>query len=117
MGDKYDQLYERMVYLLEKEQIFKNADLRLNDLATKLCTNRTYVSQLINNRANSNFCDYINSYRIIYAKEELTSKESSHLTLGEIALKSGFSSQSSFYRLFMKFEGTTPAKYRAEQAK
>ncbi len=117
MGEKYDQLYERMEFLLEKEQIFKNADLQLTDLATKLCTNRTYVSQLINNRANSNFCDYINSYRILYAKEKLTSEEGNHLTMDEIALKSGFSSQSSFYRLFMKIEGTTPSKYRAEQIK
>lgn len=42
----------------------------------------------------------------------MSSENAEHLTLDEIALKSGFSSQSSFYRVFMKIEGTSPAKYR-----
>lgn len=114
-GDKYDELYLQMDYLLNEEQIFRDADLRLNDLASKLGTNRTYISRLINNKANTNFCDYINSHRISYAKKLFLLQEDEQLTLDEIALESGFSSQSSFYRVFMKLEGTSPAKYRDEQ--
>ena len=108
----YDELYTIMVHLLNVEQIFKDPELRLNDLALMLGTNRTYASQLIHNNASSNFCDYINSHRITYAKSLLSSPEEDHLTIDEIALKSGFSSQSSFYRVFMKMEEISPAKFR-----
>lgn len=111
LGSLYDDLYERMEHLLKEEQIFRNSDLRLNDLASHLGTNRTYVSRLINNKENSNFCDYINSHRIKYAKQLLSSQESEQMTLDEIALKAGFSSKSSFYRVFTKMEETSPAKY------
>ena len=109
---KYDELYEKMEHLLKIEQIFKEPDLRLHDLAYKLGTNRTYASQLINNKVNSNFCDYINSHRITFAKKVLSSDDENQSTLDEVALKSGFSSQSSFYRVFMKMEGISPSKYR-----
>lgn len=114
LGSLYDDLYERMEHLLKEEQIFRNSDLRLNDLASHLGTNRTYVSRLINNKENSNFCDYINSHRIKYAKQLLSSQESEQMTLDEIALKAGFSSKSSFYRVFTKMEETSPAKYMKE---
>ena len=114
LGSLYDDLYKRMEHLLKEEQIFRNSDLRLNDLASHLGTNRTYVSRLINNKENSNFCDYINSHRIKYAKQLLSSQESEQMTLDEIALKAGFSSKSSFYRVFTKMEETSPAKYMKE---
>ena len=111
----YDELHERMEHLLKEEQIFRNSDLRLNDLASHLGTNRTYVSRLINNKENSNFCDYINSHRIKYAKQLLSSTQKcEQMSLEDIALEAGFSSQSSFYRVFTNIEGTTPAKYRKE---
>lgn len=115
-----DELYNKMEHLLKDEQIYRDPTLRLNDLAIKLGSNRTYVSKLINLKTNSNFSDYINTYRITYAKEILSSQEDDDdekLTLDEIATKSGFSNLSSFYRVFTKLEETTPAKYRMEQVK
>lgn len=112
-----DEIFDNMEHLLKKEQIYRKPKLRLNDLAVILGTNRTYISQLIRIKTDSNFSDYINSYRITYAKEKLSSKEEvdEQLTLNEIATKSGFSSISSFYRAFTKMENTTPAKYRMLQ--
>lgn len=116
LDSRYDELFERMENLLNQKEIFKDPDLRLNDLAFMLGTNRTYVSQLINNKTNSNFCEYINVHRIAYAKNILSSTKESLLTIDEIALQSGFSTQSSFYRVFMKMEGISPARYRKKVA-
>lgn len=112
-----DEIFDNMEHLLKKEQIYRNPKLRLNDLAVILGTNRTYISQSIRIKTDSNFSDYINSYRITHAKEILSSKDEAdeQLTLNEIAIKSGFSSISSFYRAFTKMENTTPAKYRMLQ--
>lgn len=115
LDNNHDEFYEKMEDLLKNKQIFKNSELRLNDLALRLGTNRTYLSQLINNKTNSNFNDYINSYRIAYAKELLSMENEDQLPLDEIAIMSGFSSQSSFYRVFKKIEETSPSKYRVSQ--
>lgn len=113
-GCQHDELYNKMEYLLKEEQIFRNSDLKLTDLALELGTNRTYVSKLINNRANTNFCNYINGHRIKYAKQLLLS-DNEELLLQDIAIEAGFSSNSSFYRVFTKMEKTTPAKFREKE--
>lgn len=45
-------------------------------------------------------------------KKMLISEEGRKLTVDEIALRSGFSSRSTFYRAFLKKEGITPTGYR-----
>ncbi len=112
---RQNELYNKMEYLVNEKQIFKNTEIRLNDLASMLGTNRTYTSQLIKNKSDSNFNDYINEHRIKYVISILSSPKKNHLTINEIALKAGFASQSSFYRIFLKMEGTSPAKYRMKQ--
>lgn len=114
LDTKNEELFNRMEYFLNDEQIFKDADLRLNDLVAKLGSNRTYISQLISSKGNTNFSDYINGHRVKYAKKLLTSQEGAQMSLAEIALDAGFSNKSSFYRLFTKTEGTPPARYRKQ---
>lgn len=109
---KYDELYYKMEHLLNKELLFKETDLSLKDLATKLGTNRTYVSRIINEKANTNFSDYINTYRIVHAKELLSADNDEQMSINEISTAAGFSNIGSFYRIFSKKEKTTPLKYR-----
>ena len=54
---------------------------------------------------------YVNQQRIEKAKRLL--KERS-LTIAEIALESGFASQSHLNKLFRKYVGTTPKNYREQ---
>lgn len=109
---KHLELYIKMEELLREEQVYKDPQLRVNDLAQALGTNRTYISEVIKENRQTNFSDYINSYRIEHAKELLHTDNNGQQTLDQIAFESGFTSQSTFYRVFAKFESTTPAKYR-----
>ena len=111
---KNEVLFNRMESFINDEQIFKDSDLRLSDLVVRLGSNRTYISQLISTKTHNSFSDYINAHRITYAKKLLSSEEGTQMSLEEIALDAGFSSKSSFYRVFTNVEGTTPAKYRKE---
>lgn len=49
---------------------------------------------------------------LLMLKKMLISEEGRKLTVDEIALRSGFSSRSTFYRAFLKKEGITPTGYR-----
>lgn len=106
-------LQDRLIYLLEEKEIFKNPELKLADVSLLLKTNRTYVSRVVNEDLNTNFCDLINGYRVNYAEELLRlSLQSDSLSIAEIAEKSGFSSESSFYRIFKNKKGISPGVYK-----
>lgn len=110
--DKNEELKQAMIDLVEKEKWFTKPDIRLTDIALHLGSNRTYVSHIVNEQMNTNFCDWINGYRLDYAKTLLNDKEHDYLTLTEISEMSGFSSVSMFYRVFKEKVGLTPGKYR-----
>lgn len=111
-GWEYDQLHRKLEQLMQQEKIYLNPELRLNELASMLGTNRTYASRLIHNRGNLNFCDYVNDYRLQHAKKLLSKTADERLPIEEVALRSGFSSNSTFYRVFTSKEGISPSRYR-----
>lgn len=59
---------------------------------------------------NSNFKDFVNHYRVEYAKKLLKAEEN-HI-LDYIAEESGFASVNSLLRAFRKETGTTPGQFR-----
>lgn len=68
------------------------------------------LSTLINSHYQKNFFEFINYHRIQEVKKRLNEDDSS--TILDIALESGFNSQSAFQRFFKRFEGITPSQYR-----
>ena len=98
--------------LMTDDKMFKNSDVRISDLVTILGTNRTYLSQIINEEKKMNFCEWINSYRAEYAKSILEDASFVDLTIIEISEMSGFSSRSVFYRVFKDTYGVSPGNYR-----
>jgi AraC-like DNA-binding protein len=107
-----NHLKEQLIKLLETKEIFKNPDLRISDVSTLLNTNRTYISNLVNEEFNQSFADFINNYRIKYAKNILHDKKQINISISEIGYMSGFLSESSFYRVFKDKVGVSPGSYR-----
>ena len=56
-----------------------------------------------------NFCDYINSLRLVDAVNMLGNENAS---ITEIAYASGFSTLRTFNRAFLKYYGVTPSEYK-----
>ncbi|MFV0471437.1 MAG: helix-turn-helix domain-containing protein [Paludibacteraceae bacterium] len=108
----YKDTREQLFRLFEYDEIFKNPELRITDVAFILGTNRTYVSRAINEETHSNFCEWVNEFRVKYAKKILADTETGDLPLSRIAEMSGFSSESSFYRVFKEKENISPGNYR-----
>ena len=105
---------ERMHLLFERDHVYLNPRLRLTELAALLGTNRTYLSQYINQCCDTTFYDFVNDYRIHHAKLLLHSTDD---TLDTIATKSGFNSLSTFRRAFQQREGKSPIEFRAANGK
>lgn len=104
-------IWEKLIFLMETEHLYRNADLSLNELAEKLDSNTTYVSKVINDLADSNFTTFINRYRIEEACKLLSDPHSAHLSIEGIAYTVGFHSKSAFNGAFKKNTGKTPSEY------
>ncbi|AYA36757.1 AraC family transcriptional regulator [Hymenobacter oligotrophus] len=101
---------ERLEQLMLTERPYLEPDLSLGDLATRLQTNTTTLSKVINAGFGQNFNDFVNSYRVGEAERLLTDPKYQHYTLVGIALESGFNSKSTFNRVFKKLKGETPSE-------
>lgn len=96
----------------EKNHLFLNKDITLNDLANQWNTNRTYLSQFINSYKEKSFIDYLNGLRIAYFLDKVdTDKKWSKYKIQAIADQLGFSSARSFSSAFMKSTGMSPSFY------
>jgi len=106
------QLMEKLIELFEKEKIYTKNNLKITDLSTRLHTNRTYISGIINKEFNKSFNDFVNEYRIDDAKFLLSNYSPQKYSLEYISESTGFGSLNTFIRTFKKFEGVTPGNYR-----
>jgi YesN/AraC family two-component response regulator len=105
-------LKQELEAIMEKTQPFLNPEFSVNDLAGMLLTNVKYASILINQEYGVNFSDFVNQLRVKYACHLLSDCSNDHLSFIHIAEKSGFTSKSTFYRVFNKMMGMSPVAYR-----
>lgn len=96
--------------VMEKEKLFLNPKLQITDVAAKIHTNRTYLSDYLNKYMTTTFYDYVNSFRIDMACGLLVNERKQ--TLEQIAEECGFNSLSTFSRSFSKIKQCSPSEYR-----
>lgn len=106
---KEADLINRICQVVEDKKLYLNPDLKVSDIATELNTNQRAVSDSINAHRGT-FRQFINAYRVSHAQEMLRSQ--SDVTITEVWLSSGFSSESSFFRIFKATTGSTPLNWK-----
>lgn len=104
---KFTQIKEK----IRERELFINPKLNLRSLAKDLDVKEKELSRLINACGNINFYQLINEFRIEKFKQLLESPKALQFTLLGLAIKSGFSSKSTFYTAFKKLEGMSPKQY------
>ncbi len=107
------QLALKLELIMIEKKTYLNNDLKLDDLAQNLSVSRHHLSQIINQKYNLGFYDYINKFRIKEAKKLIKIDSNSGVT--EIAYTVGFNNRVSFYKAFKKFAYCTPTEYRELQ--
>ena len=106
-----DELHERLNAVMQAEKIYKNSDLSLSDLANNLDTHPNYLSQILNEKEELSFYDYVNTYRVNEFKRLIAIPKNQQFTLLAVAYDCGFNSKSSFNRYFKKCTNQTPSQY------
>lgn len=110
---KIDILKNLNLYMKGEDKPFLKEKIAKAEVAKILKVSTQQISQVINEKTNLNFNDYVNAHRIEEAKSMLLSNTFSKLTIDAIAQKSGFRSKSAFYVAFKKHNGNTPKEFIA----
>lgn len=104
-----DKVEKRMLEIqLYIDENFQK-DISLDSIATKFFVSKYYLAHSFREVTGFTIKQYILLKRISYAKDELFFTDH---TITDIALDSGFNSQSNFIRIFKKKEGKTPLQFR-----
>ncbi len=96
---------------LTVEQWWRDPDLTLASLSRHLATNTAYLSRALNEGLGQTFNEVVNRLRVDEVKARLADPAEPR-DVFEIALAAGFSSKSSFNRVFKALSGVTPSQFR-----
>jgi AraC-like DNA-binding protein len=109
-------IFEKVKKVLSDQQLYRKNDLTLTQLSAAVDIPRHQLSQAINSCYAGNFFDLINDYRVEAFKHFASRSDKKHLSLLGIAQEAGFNSKASFYSVFKKKTGMTPAEYLENQS-
>jgi AraC-like DNA-binding protein len=109
---KFRKIYEKIIEYIESTHPYIDSNFKIAKISNDLNINTMYISKAISLQKNTNFNNFINSYRIEHAKKMI--QNNLEYTLEHIYLSSGFKNQSSFNRTFRTLAGITPSEYRSQ---
>ena len=111
-----NNIYSNIQSLFEDESLFKDADLKVQDIAKSLGVTTHKVSQTLNTKAGKSFYEFVNYYRVEHLKELLIDPNQKKYTILALSAASGFNSKASLNRVFKQYTGFTPREYQVKNS-
>jgi AraC-like DNA-binding protein len=109
--DKFEIL-KKLKESMENEKYYKNNLVSQTQISKKLLIPSHHISQVINEKLNQTFFEFIAMYRIREAERILSDPANHSLTIEDVAEEVGYISKSAFNKTFKKITGKTPSEYR-----
>ena len=105
-----ESLFQRICAVMEEQRLFLRSDLKLSDVAEELGVPRTAVSNCIRTRRDCTFPYFVGEYRVDYVKQLMIQRPEAKIS--SLYTEAGFANETSFFRTFKEFTGTTPSEWR-----
>lgn len=99
---------------LQRTKAYLQPDISIAFFAKEINVSQRSLSRAINNYLNCNFFEFINKMRVEEAKRQLLDLDASGYNVDSIFAECGFRSRSTFFLVFKKFTGKTPATWLAD---
>lgn len=101
---------------IEYEKPYLNHEVKQSEIADKLNMSVHLFSEVLNICFQKNFNNFINLYRVDTAKQLMKDPKFEHYKIIAIGYQSGFSSKTSFNRVFKNLVGLTPSEFQKKYA-
>ena len=112
-----NQYHQKLESVIKSKLLYLRPKLCLDDLSIETGIPLEYVKQVLSEKLNSTFFEFISKYKIRRAKRLLTKIDDDHFSLSKVAIESGFNTDESFVALFKKYTNMSPKKYRIKYFK
>ena len=99
---------------MDQDQVFRNGELKLEELASRTAMTAHELSQLINETCGISFPEYLNRRRVEELKAVLHAPEHANASILDLGLLCGFNSKTALNRVFKNQTGQTPTEYRKQ---
>ncbi len=106
-----ERILSKLHYALAEDGLFSDSMLSLRGLSDHTNISSNYISQVINQKTNSHFFDFVNKFRIDEAMKRLKD-DNERKSILDIAYSVGFNSKSTFNTAFKRHAGQTPSEFR-----
>lgn len=110
-----DSAIEKVQKGMEEHKFYLKHNLNIEEFSKRVHLPIKEVSAVINKHYNTNFFEFMNSYRVAEAKRMLSDPAKAEITIMDILLESGFNSKSAFHRFFNRMVGMSPTEFRKQQ--
>ena len=110
-----DSAIQKVQEGMQTQKFFLKQNLNIEEFSKRIHLPVKEVSAVINKHYNTNFFEFMNSYRIEEAKRLLSDPTKNDLTIMDVLLEAGFNSKSAFHRFFSRLVGMSPTEFRKQQ--
>lgn len=104
----YNENTRKAIYYIEENY---HRNISLNDIASAINVNSSYLSRVFKNDTGQNVIEYLNKIRLDKAVSLINEGK---YTIKEISYKVGIQNYNYFFKLYKKFTGTTPSEYKKQ---
>ena len=112
--DNAKRLMQSIDHVMIEKQLFLNSNLKLTDVAVEMDMTPRNLAECIKASEGISFAQYVNKYRVDYAKRLLLEQPDKKLI--HVAIESGFTNETSFFRTFKSYTGMTPREWVTQQS-
>ena len=91
-----NQYHQELDSVIKSKSLYLRPKLCLDDLSDETGISIEYVKQVLSEKLNLSFFEFISEYKVLRAKRLLTKIDDDHFSISNIAIESGFKTDESF---------------------
>ena len=111
-NEKLDEFHQKLKSIIISNSLYLRPNLCLDGLSDESGISVEVVKQVLSEKLNLSFFEFISEYKVRRAKRLLTKIDDDHFSISNVAIESGFRTDEAFVALFKKQTHMSPEKYR-----
>lgn len=105
---------QTLVKCMEESEVWKDTELSISKLSNQSAIPKHHLSEVLNEHLGKSFYEFVNEYRVEYAKQLLVNKDYGNWSIIAIAYECGFNSKNAFNISFKKYTHQTPSEFKKD---